>query len=107
MRPLVEDRVARQIPAGLLGPVVEEELTEAAALDALEELLGNDLVGVDVTAIEVADPPAITLIGSICSAPVANVDEMAFDRGGGRHLRGDEVGAPAAALASLEVAVGR
>ena len=50
-----EDRVGRQIPAGLLGPVVEQELAEARALDALEELLGHDLVGVDVGAVEVAD----------------------------------------------------
>src|SRR6185437_13995044 len=41
-----EDRVGRQIPAGLLGPVVEQKLSKARALDALEELLGHDLVGV-------------------------------------------------------------
>jgi hypothetical protein len=29
-------------------PVVEEELPEAGALDPLQELLGDDLVGVDV-----------------------------------------------------------
>ena len=50
-----EDRVARQVPVGLLGPVVEQELAEARALDALEELLGDDLVGVDVVAVEDAD----------------------------------------------------
>lgn len=33
-------------------PVVEEEVAVAGALDALEELLGDDLVGVDVWAIE-------------------------------------------------------
>src|SRR6185312_5533901 len=52
-----EDLVARQVPVGLLGPVVEQELAEARALDALEELLGDDLVGVDVVALEHADPP--------------------------------------------------
>src|SRR5271166_1376197 len=50
-----QDRVGRQLPARLLGPVVEQELAEAGALDALEELLGHDLVGVHVGAIEVAD----------------------------------------------------
>ena len=50
-----EDRVGRQVPVGLLGPVVEEELAEAGPLDALEELLGHDLVGVDIGAVEVAD----------------------------------------------------
>src|SRR5204863_7929414 len=40
-----EDRVGREVPALLLLPVVEEELAEAGPLDALEELLGDDLVG--------------------------------------------------------------
>ena len=46
---------ARQLPAGLLAPVVEEELAEAGALDPLQELLGDDLVGVDVGAVEQRD----------------------------------------------------
>src|ERR1700761_5454915 len=50
-----EDGVLRQIPVGLLGPVVEEELPKAGALDPLEELLGDDLIGVDVVAAEHAD----------------------------------------------------
>jgi hypothetical protein len=36
-------------------PVVEEELAEARPLDPLEELLGDDLVRVDVGAVEHAD----------------------------------------------------
>src|SRR3712207_8224999 len=40
------------------------------------------------------------------SLPVADVDEVAGDGGGGGHLRADEVGAAALALAALEVAVG-
>jgi hypothetical protein len=55
--PSREDRVLRQVPAGLFGPVVEEELAEARPLHALEELLGDDLVGVDVVAVEHADRP--------------------------------------------------
>src|SRR3954454_6431151 len=35
-----EDRVLREVPARLVAPVVEQELAEARALDALEELLG-------------------------------------------------------------------
>src|SRR5204862_6194769 len=50
-----QDRVRRQVPAGLLGPVVEEELAEAGPLDALEELLRDDLVRVDVAAVEHRD----------------------------------------------------
>jgi len=40
----------QQVPVLVLLPVVEEELAEAGALDALEELLGDDLVCVDVVA---------------------------------------------------------
>src|SRR4051812_33615645 len=50
-----EDRVGRQVPVRVLGPVVEQELAEAGPLDPLEELLGDDLVGVDVGAVEHAD----------------------------------------------------
>ena len=46
--------------SGLLGPVVEQELAEAGALDPLEELLGHDLVGVHVGTVEVADRPAMS-----------------------------------------------
>src|SRR4051812_5180597 len=55
VRPGHEDRVGRQVPVGVLGPVEEQELAEARALDPLEELLGDDLVGVDVGALEHAD----------------------------------------------------
>src|SRR3954449_11830065 len=49
--------------------------------------------------------PVIVSMAFIGSAPVADVDEVALDGGRRGHLRADEVGAPAAALASLEVAV--
>src|SRR6185295_4267669 len=48
--------------------------------------------------------PSITSTGLI-SAPISNVDEVALDRRGGGHLRADQVGAPALALAPLEVPV--
>jgi len=50
-----KDRVGGQFPARLLGPVVEQELPEAGALHPLEELLGHDLVGVHIGAVEVGD----------------------------------------------------
>ena len=99
--------MARQVPAVLLRPVEEEELAEAGPLDPLEELLGHDLVGVDVVAVEHADLAVDSgdVVHCRLLAPGADVDEAALDGGGGGHLRGDEVGAPAAALAPLEVAV--
>src|SRR3954454_21865606 len=41
-----------QLEARILAPVEEEELAEAAALDVLQELLRDDLVGVDIRAVE-------------------------------------------------------
>src|SRR5690242_4193136 len=50
--------------------------------------------------------PVIVSMAFIGSPPLADVDEMALDGGRGGHLGADEVGAPAAPLATLEVAVG-
>ncbi len=36
-------------------PIVEKEFAIAGAFDPLEELLGDDLIGVDVLAVEVRD----------------------------------------------------
>src|SRR5207249_2600265 len=43
---------AVELEARILAPVEEEELAEAGTLDSLEELLRDDLVGVDVLAVE-------------------------------------------------------
>src|SRR5439155_5585917 len=53
----VARRVERKIAAG--APVVKEKFAEAGALDALEKLLRNDLIGVDVIALERHDDPAL------------------------------------------------
>ena len=47
-----QDRVRLELDLAVADPVVEEELAEAGALDPLQELLGDDLVGVDVGAVE-------------------------------------------------------
>ena len=47
-----QDRVLGELDLPVAQPVVEEELAEAGPLDPLEELLGDDLVGVDVGAVE-------------------------------------------------------
>jgi hypothetical protein len=41
-------------------PVVEQELAEAGAFDPLQELLGDDLIGVDVGPIERDDFPFVS-----------------------------------------------
>ena len=80
---LVEDEVGL-----VLAPVEEQELAEAGALDALQELLRDDLVGVDVGAVERRDggrsggrtAPSVP-------APVATSTRWPGDRGRGGHLR--------------------
>ena len=41
-------------------PVVEQELPEAAALDAFEELFGNDLIRIDVDAVKRRYQPGVS-----------------------------------------------
>jgi hypothetical protein len=42
-----------------VAPIVEEKLSKARALDALQELLGDDLIGIDVGAIEWSDETSV------------------------------------------------
>jgi hypothetical protein len=51
-----QDRVRLQLDLAGAEPVVEEELSVARLLDPLQELLGHDLVGVDVVAVEHRHP---------------------------------------------------
>jgi hypothetical protein len=44
---------------GEIAPIIEQRGTESGPLDALEELLGNDLIGVDVGAREGNGAPGI------------------------------------------------
>ena len=112
VRPGDEDRVGLELDLAVADPVVEEELAEAGPLDPLQELLGDDLVGVDVGAVEHRDLPLDHVDGLIgappfrrSSLPVPDVDEAALDRRGGGHPRADQMGPPALALAALEVPV--
>ena len=89
-------------------PVVEQELAVARALDPLQELLRDDLVGVDVGSVEDRDRPCTFRSGFMRRrAPLegADVDEAAVERRGRGHLRADEVRAAATPLAPFEVAV--
>ncbi len=53
-------------------PVVEQELAIAVALDALEELLGDDLIGVDVGAIQRDEHTLLALKRLHAGAPAAS-----------------------------------
>src|SRR4029453_15883641 len=51
-----QGRVRLRVDLPGADPVVEEKLSEAGALDPLQELLGDDLIGVDVGPVEHRDP---------------------------------------------------
>src|SRR5690606_7659499 len=52
-------------------------------------------------------PPAPRGVRTASCIPLPDIDEVAGHRGGRRHGRADQVGAPTPALATLEIAVGR
>src|SRR5215203_4250328 len=71
--------------------------------------MGPDTTRIGSMSVTPADRPDCGLTGSTGPRPagiVPDVDGVALDRRRGAHLGRDEVGAPAAALAALEVAVG-
>ena len=93
VRVLVEHEVRALGAAVVVAPGVEEERAEAGALDALEELLGDDLVGVDVGAVErhqravlAAERPHDTGLRD-ARRQAAHVGDAALDRGGRGHRR--------------------
>ena len=109
-------RLVELEPGALVAFVVEAPVEEcvlpvARALDAFQKLLRDDLIGVDVGPVEHRDPsfdPRDRLHAVTASAASArDVDEVPVESRRSRHLRADEVGAAATALAALEVAVGR
>ena len=106
LRPGDQDRVRLQLDLAVADPVVEEELAEAGPLDPLEELLGDDLVGVDVGPVQHRHLALDHVYRSHAQLQSLMSTKRPSIGGRGRHLRADQVGAPALALAPLEVAVG-
>src|SRR5208337_5123952 len=112
-------------------PVVEQELAESRALNALQKLLGDDLVCVHVHFIERDNDAGVlakrlhkflsTSCGSgamprldgakprhqtvLLKSPIPNVGEMPSDGRCRRHHRTDQVRASSAALPPFEVSV--
>ena len=112
-RRLIELKVGIQRAVWQKTPVEEQKLTEAGPLDPLEELLGDDLVSVDIGPVDRGDDAGMggeRLHGAwnlLLIVPFADVDEVPRDRGGGGHGRRDEVRAAPLALTALKVAVAR
>ncbi len=94
--------VEHEVP--VVAPLREEALLEAGALDPLEPVGRDDLVGVDVGAVERHGGAGDDAYG-FHDQRSSRGGEVAGDGRGGGDGGGDEVGAPAAALAALEVAV--
>src|SRR6266511_2088164 len=95
---LVEHEVAAR------APVIKEEGPVARPLDPLQELLGDDLIGVDVRQVERRHAPRHAPNG-LQLEEFPHVDQVAGDRRRRGHRRRHQVRAPARALPALEVAV--
>src|SRR5207302_37224 len=52
---LIQNEIRILLPVGTKPPVVKHKLPKAGAFDALEKLLGNDLVGIHVDSVERRD----------------------------------------------------
>ncbi len=101
---VVQDEVGVGRAVVVVAPRVEEQLTESHAVDLLQEACGDDLVGIDVDAVERQRNPAVR--GESVHLHLPHVHEVAGDGGCRGHGGADEVRAPSGALPSLEVAVG-
>ena len=108
---LVELEAGALVTVLVEAPVEERVLPVARALDPLQELLRDDLVGVDVGPVEhrhaAVDASRSPSRRHRLGRERADVDEVPVQRGRGGHLRADEVRPPATALAALEVPVRR
>src|SRR5579862_6055660 len=89
-------------------PVVKQKLSETRSLDALQKLLGNNLIGINVNPVKRSDESrmfAKWLHSCLPKLPLPNIRKMPFNRCRRRHHRTDQVRPPAAALPSFKVAV--
>ena len=64
-----KDRIGLQLDLPRSHPVIEQELAEATSLDPLQELLRNDLVGVDVGPVEHRDAAFDHIYGTHAVTP--------------------------------------
>src|SRR6266849_4073682 len=88
----------------VLPPVIEKEGAVPGALDALQELLGNDLVCIDIRAVERSHPPDDAL-DRFHLKELPDVDEVTGDSGRSRHRRAHQMRAAARTLPAFEVSV--
>ena len=96
----------------VLTPVVKKEIAVAGALDALQKLLGNDLIRINVRAVERHHFRSVSAKRFHLSEnlfllefPCTNIGEVASDSCGCGHHGADEMRTAAASLASFKVAI--
>jgi len=56
---VVKNKVRDMVALGRVAPVVKEKLTKAGAFNALEKLLGDNLIGINIDAIERSDGSSV------------------------------------------------
>src|SRR5208282_6805066 len=90
--------------------IEKQASSEAATHDRFQELLWNNLIGIDVGAIERRRQTGKTLERlhpTLLLRPFADVDKMPRDRRGRGHLRAYQMSTSALALTAFEIAVRR
>src|SRR6185437_2837663 len=111
---LVQRELRVRSAVRLQSPVVKQKFTIARALNALQELLGDDLVGVNVHRVQRRGQrgncakrlhSAAKLLNLAVKLPVANVGKVPLNGGGGCHRRTYQMGAPSASLAAFKIAI--
>src|ERR1039457_969847 len=107
---LVEHEVVPGRSIAMKAPAREEVGAETDALDALQMLLGDDLVGVDVLPQQRRNSPAMLakrfhLYSLLLVMPATHIDEVSRDSGGRGCGWAHQMGASFAALTPFEVPV--
>src|SRR5579859_3911299 len=95
-------------------PVVKHKLTKSSLLNPLQKLLGNNLVGIDVDAIQRRHSPAMhskwfhdLFYRRLLKLPIPDVGEMPRNRGSRRHHRTHQMRPTSASLPPFEIAIAR
>src|SRR5581483_8619402 len=106
---LVEHERFLCLSRGVFAPIVKNKFSETRLLNPLQKLLGNDLVGIDIGAVQRRNQAGMNAkwfhYRSSVEMPAANVREMSGDRGGRGHHGTHQVRASSAPLPPFKVAV--
>src|SRR5262249_44150577 len=106
---LIQGKGRIRFALAIIAPVKEQDVAITRALNTLEKLFGDDLVGIDVVALKHGHVSRMNNKAlhskSVLVMPVAHVNKAAGNGSGSGHRRAYQVRAPARSLAPLEVAI--